>query len=433
MKINKFYARGVHGHYNFNLNFNGDITFLVGINGSGKTTALRLMQAAMTFDLLTLFSIKFKEISIEIQNQSKIIFLQINNTGGELQFSVNGNHVSVATPILGHDKPEIFRDEERLEGYFTEQRMILLREFEKDHVFTSQIERPLFLGLERRADKYSDEYYYYDEDVARRFYRPRKGALEGIDNCQRLIERAYKRYRKVSDGLNSRLINFVVDSMFEYYRFDPDDWVSAPSASQFQGLIERRREIEILAKNLSGNSDFSTKINLFFSKITEALNVASGADKDAGISIEWLLNKAQVQRIYHLLAEMDRQKKAAEKQYRPIAEFLDSLNRFFADSKKNASVDSLGKLKVSQHGSEISLASMSSGEKQLLILLGHARFARGAGGVIIVDEPEVSLHLRWQEQLIDEITQWGDGMQFIFATHSPEVVGYKTNKCVSIN
>ncbi|MFY2626806.1 AAA family ATPase, partial [Achromobacter dolens] len=138
------------------------------------------------------------------------------------------------------------------------------------------------------------------------------------------------------------------------------------------------------------------------------------------------------QRIHKLLAEMDRQNKRTERLYAPIQEFVEILNKFFRDSKKTASVDSLGRLNITQGGSPIQLSAMSSGEKQLLILLAHGRFARNQQGVVIVDEPEISLHLRWQEMLIDSISPEESENQFIFATHSPEIVGFRKNNCVQV-
>ncbi|MBK7502518.1 MAG: ATP-binding protein [Polaromonas sp.] len=129
---------------------------------------------------------------------------------------------------------------------------------------------------------------------------------------------------------------------------------------------------------------------------------------------------------------MDRQKKTAERQYAPISEFVLTLNQFLRESRKVATVDSLGRLTISSNGQPINLSLLSSGEKQLIILLAHAKFARSHEGVIIVDEPELSLHLRWQEMLIESISPPNSKTQFIFATHLPEIVGYKKNNCILV-
>lgn len=435
MRLIHFRATKVHGHYNFDLKFFPDITFLVGINGSGKTTALRLIQAALTIDLSTLLSIKFSELAIDVIHQRTLFHLEIFNTGNNLIFKLNGEESSIKFPFPNDDERTSYVKSERIDSYLEEQRLVLLNGAGKALGQFAKSQRPLFLGLERRAGRYDDEPYYYDEDVIGHAYyrnskRVQRETLDGLENCQRLIERAYRNFRRMSDTTNSRLINVIVDSMFDYVEFDSTNWPSTAERSrEFQRIIGRRAEIERFATDLGGSRVASEQINNFFSKISGSLN--EEVESEQAI-IEWLLNKAQIQRIHKLLAEMDRQNKRAERLYAPIQEFVDILNRFFQDSRKTAAVDSLGKLNIHQRGAPIQLSSMSSGEKQLLILLAHGRFARSQQGVIIVDEPEISLHLRWQEMLIDSISPEESQNQFIFATHSPEIVGYRKSNCIQV-
>jgi ABC-type cobalamin/Fe3+-siderophores transport system ATPase subunit len=55
---------------------------------------------------------------------------------------------------------------------------------------------------------------------------------------------------------------------------------------------------------------------------------------------------------------------------------------------------------VLPNGEQLSLQDLSSGEKQLVILLGKAVLQQGAVSVYLADEPELSLHVEWQEQLV---------------------------------
>ncbi|NIJ67651.1 ATP-binding protein [Xanthomonas sp. 60] len=432
MRIERLVARNVHNRYNFDIEFNSDMTFLVGINGSGKTTALRLMQAVLTLDLYTLLSIRFSEIRVSVTDDSELSSVGVKSTGKHLSFLVNGMDVPFKASQLDDDKLNMYSKSDRIEAYVEDQRVELVHAVSTIHPRFLKSRRPLFLGLERRASRYENESFYYEDDASPRSFAMRKqvlgrGVQEGLDRCQVLVEQAYRKYRKVSDGAGGRLINIIVDSMFDYIEFDPESLVGrAQSAAEFQGLLDRRREIEALAMNLGGNRLAELQINRFFSKIQAVLE-----ESNAGVNIEWLMNKSQILRIHKLLAEMDKQKKQAERFYEPVKNFLESINGFLRDSRKSVSVDSLGKLKVLQDGAEISLPNMSSGEKQLLILLAHAWFARSDKGVVIVDEPEISLHLRWQERLVDEISR-GSGSQMIFATHSPEIVGFRKEKCALV-
>lgn len=106
--------------------------------------------------------------------------------------------------------------------------------------------------------------------------------------------------------------------------------------------------------------------------------------------------------------------------------------QILAEFKKELTVDSVGKIKIMQGGKYVDLLSLSSGEKQLLILMAHARFGSVKGRTFIVDEPELSLHMRWQEMLVDALIEGNQDNQFIFATHSPEIVGYHVENCISV-
>jgi hypothetical protein len=68
----------------------------------------------------------------------------------------------------------------------------------------------------------------------------------------------------------------------------------------------------------------------------------------------------------------------------------------------------------------IPLASLSSGEKHILRLLIET--LRHRNNPIIIDEPELSLHIDWQRELLPALRELVPNRQLIVATHSPEVM-----------
>ena len=68
------------------------------------------------------------------------------------------------------------------------------------------------------------------------------------------------------------------------------------------------------------------------------------------------------------------------------------------------------------------IEELSSGEKQILILLSEAFLQRNEKVLFIADEPELSLHISWQREIITAVHSLNQNAQIIFATHSPEVV-----------
>jgi len=78
-------------------------------------------------------------------------------------------------------------------------------------------------------------------------------------------------------------------------------------------------------------------------------------------------------------------------------------------------------IEVKTHeGIHIGLHSLSSGEKQLILILLET-FLTGENSILI-DEPEISMHIDWQQQLINIMMQLNSSAQIILATHSPEIM-----------
>jgi len=82
---------------------------------------------------------------------------------------------------------------------------------------------------------------------------------------------------------------------------------------------------------------------------------------------------------------------------------------------------------VDSAGVEIPLRGLSSGEQHLIVMFGRILFQRRlhAGGLILIDEPEISLHPEWQIQLSQALKEVTDLNKcfMLLATHSPTMIG----------
>ncbi|MCQ2305482.1 MAG: ATP-binding protein [Bacteroidales bacterium] len=79
----------------------------------------------------------------------------------------------------------------------------------------------------------------------------------------------------------------------------------------------------------------------------------------------------------------------------------------------------------------ISSDKLSAGEKQMLSFLCYNTFSKNK--VIIIDEPELSLHPDWQRLLIPTLLKQGNNNQFFIATHSPFIYTKYPDKEIVIN
>ena len=74
-------------------------------------------------------------------------------------------------------------------------------------------------------------------------------------------------------------------------------------------------------------------------------------------------------------------------------------------------------------GDKFDINELSSGEKQLFLRTLAIRMLNPENSIILIDEPELSLHPRWQQRIVDVYRKIGKNNQIIIATHSPHILG----------
>jgi len=79
-----------------------------------------------------------------------------------------------------------------------------------------------------------------------------------------------------------------------------------------------------------------------------------------------------------------------------------------------------GKL-ISAGTEKIQIDQLSSGEKQILLILTTVFLQDEKPNVLLMDEPEISLHISWQDRLIELIREINPNCQLILTTHSPNI------------
>ncbi len=110
--------------------------------------------------------------------------------------------------------------------------------------------------------------------------------------------------------------------------------------------------------------------------------------------------------------------------------FLDLVDDLFSETGKRIDRTS-NELSFVQFGEQLSPYKLSSGEKQMLIILLTALTQDRQPYVLFMDEPEASLHFEWQKRLIDMVLQLNPNVQIILTTHSPAVVMNGWADCVT--
>ncbi|MCK5867089.1 MAG: ATP-binding protein, partial [Mycoplasmataceae bacterium] len=101
--------------------------------------------------------------------------------------------------------------------------------------------------------------------------------------------------------------------------------------------------------------------------------------------------------------------------------FLAIIDELFLETNKRVNFNK-EELEFLLGDKEINAYQLSSGEKQLLIILLTVLIQDNKPSILLMDEPEISLHIEWQRKLIKYIRELNPNVQLIIATHSPDII-----------
>lgn len=430
--------------YNINCKFEKDINIFIGINGSYKTTFIKLINNLLTLDFIKLIDVEFESIELKLRKgrlRQCIIFSVSMDNYNEKQYTFE---------IVGFDKISLTEHELKLYGKnIFEGNDIDNDDYENlymvDDSSSSSILRSQYCKLKNELSKYINVDYLnvnrYSIIRQRNFYFDRDSNT--IDKEIRKLVEQFIRYQSEMKTQINDLSNEFLKKAFEMLLKE----------NKFSGKLSLKLE------DISSYKDFllrMSKDNTFrgvnfadsISVIDEVKSILQNFDKSRskqkvsnreffdGLNPEqhfkvltYLTFSSKLQSLYALYNETEKRKLSTEE---PKNIFLTICNEFlksnmFPDKKLVIMNDGSLRLQILE-GHTVGLTKLSSGEKQLLILLLRTLLQRGKTGVYITDEPELSLHILWQEKLISALTKINPNIQLVLATHSPDIVAQYDNK-----
>lgn len=446
MKLLNFQGFKLNEYLDVDINFKKDLSILTGTNGSGKTTSLNLIQSILLPNLLDFFFTPFELIYLKLIDKDKESIIKVKKNKQEIIFSVYNerNEIQIEELRLSRNlvnELDIYRSG-RNELKHNE---MFLKKFQEHPYlkFINQITKPIFIGLERTNNDVREDYkeYLYERNMLlRKDIRPSQQVINkenlgvSILETEMLVQTMYKRLKAIQETYFKSIQKELISSSFNFLEFDVKDLPSSLNLREKYILLEKQSEIEESLKKIGFlDTELSSKLKLFFEKI-KVMFEQSNNDEDKGLTIEWLLNKSQVDKLFNILKIIDEYNIRADKTFEPINKFLNIINSFFKDTQKKLFIDEVGRLFVSKpSGRNLTVDELSSGERQLVILFANVIFnkyknSKLSSEILIIDEPEISLHIRWQEKFIDSLFEASNNTQFIIATHSPDIIGeYKFN------
>jgi len=443
MRIERFVLRGGYGYLNLDIRFNQKLTFLTGINGSGKTTVVRGLVAALSPSFSTISNLQFETMSVELELEGKQHTISVTKTQDLLRISIENIPEALEVPIFKQSTYEPpYKFAEREAEFYREMHLTMASNAVAK--FLEELPTPMFLDLERRSQIPRGKRAQYADPSSFRARPILGGSLrEGLMEAVELAEDSFRQFLARQQAYMNYLRRDLILTTFvpqEFGAFYAGIEIPDPIAAN----IQVRNQRKIVSQTLQDLDIEDPAVDKFFDDVEQTLKLTEGRDTrsllsdDSGrkllgelLRVQPLLG--QINRIVSIVEKHNEKIKRAQAE---IDKFLDALNRFLTDGNKKLEFQANGRMRVRYN--EIPLKGMgglSSGERQLLVILTHLYFnslARKAN-VLIIDEPELSLHVKWQEMFVGAMEAASPNIQFILATHSPSIILERTDACVDIS
>lgn len=460
MNINRVIIKNLYGYLNKDINFNKNINLLVGINGSGKTSVLNIINWLLVPSITNLCANEFDKIELHFNYKDEDFVLVSKQDEKELTINLENVSKSYKYPQIQADfrihpkkitKNISIREQHNLDysGLGPEPHEVETWDF-----LFSELPNPIVIGLDRNLfTEEGNEISYVEDDNGRLRQKitSQKKNKSPLDKVMRLSGMEYMSYKNKILDLNKRLNDKIMLSSFEetFTLDNLSEILESPKIplKQVESLEIKVKEYfeenVINKKNPSAirkkqQAEALGKIERYFSNLKSILSQVNKKDKEKKLDILYITNVNQFRKIKELIKEFEDFESKSKRFFTSLKQYLDTVNLFLKDSAKEIYFDNrtsklkfriLNKnLKSIQENREIE--NLSSGEKQILILFTYIKFNNKFGKLFIIDEPELSLHPKWQENFLQGIkTIMPSNTQLLFATHSPAIVGKNKEFC----
>ena len=415
--IESFKIDKLWGYLDMNLIFEPDVNILIGPNGSGKTTVLNLLHSILSADLRSVLDVKFEQAVIKLKEfeGKSVRTVKVEVIDRLLKLSVGQNKFKIDIDIISDRRIHQL-------NLFNERGNVIRRMLpEKLYYGLTNLVPIVWLPVSRRLPVTGDEDERYTE----------ADPVESVDlRLRKLLERLSRYHTRLNAQLSERYKEFEHEVLSEILYSKAHDQLnlipsSLPTQAEKEQLLGAFEAAGLLDKQMR------IRIDEHFAVAEEALKRIRES-KSAGLNLEDFLVLPLIRRTQAMVKYAEQLEEDRERMFTPLRSYEITVNSFLNDKKtadsfldeKSVKVDKDGQLKIeSSSHQNLDPLVLSSGEKQILILLTEALLRVDDPVVYIADEPELSLHITWQEKLLRSLVELGGQMQVIVATHSPDIIG----------
>lgn len=431
--LQRFQILGLHGRKNVDVRIDENTLILVGENGAGKTTFLRILFYYLAGKWLSLVQFRFKEIIVTIDGHDH----KLSHEDLSRSFKDADKRFLAAVPpplrrrILELvQKGEIERAAKEMEsfgGRYSLPSEMLLRQMEFFGDSPKGARKDLQESITRVKQSINAQILYLP--TYRRIERELGSIFEGIDSDNFRRHRISSRQSESSDAY-IELVEFgmkdvqdAVDRTLEQLKEFARENLNNLTLKYLGDVVNQEYQ-SVGMKEISDLSDDIVRSVL--DRINDS--ILTNAHKDhvfAAInSARSTGSPAEHEKIIcHYFLKLLGFQRALQENEKQISEFCALCSEYIVDKKFHydgtAFIFSISHTNKEQEELPISLSDLSSGEKQIVSLFSHLYLSGQKNFFVLIDEPELSLSVPWQRRFLLDIRAGKFCSGLVAVTHSP--------------
>lgn len=445
MKLVRVEFTKLFGYFDYSIDFHDTVTILHGLNGCGKTTMLQIINAVFNKEMDTIKSTDLQSVSFFFSTGA-ILKIDRKKIYLDPEKEKATGIIYLAYSIIENGKETVFDSFENTDEY-----QDIVKRFLKGYrpfPFLERINESTWYDRKRETKLNLEEVIAeYGTIIFRRYSReyleddipqPVQDILASMDvrliaadrlTVAKRVERQYG-----EDNIKiERRVNLIAKDLSQKIRDTIQQYAQLSQAKDRTFPLRAIKQSSPLTVD-----EIKSKMIELESKRKEFVDTGILEEEQDDIGIHDLLDAITESNRQNLsLYAIDTEEKlnALSSLSSSINLFRNLIDKNFNNKRIVFNKDYGFRFVATYSDSTILPQSLSSGEQHELVMFYDLIFNASENTLILIDEPELSLHIKWQLDYVDELLQIISATKFsaVLATHSPQIIHDKWDLTVSLS